>query len=343
MMAKRDLRETDRGEGRTGAEEAVALPPRLACPCPSLVMLAALAAIAVVGALDYLSGAEMSVAPFYLAPIALGAWFVGRRAALLFSALSAAVRLQDLWLTTHHYAHPFTPYWNAAIELGVFMLVATLVARLRSTTEHWMALARTDALTGALNRRAFVDAATREVVRAERFRRPLSLAFLDIDDFKQVNDRGGHEHGDALLAAVARTLREHLRSFDLVARYGGDEFVVMLPETDDDAASKVLDKLMVALRTTLPGQWPTSVSMGAITVDGPRTTLARLLERADHLLYLAKHEGKNCVRHRHLHRDGTGWLQNTPVPATRVPLPALLAASQPTNSYAAAGPPRPRS
>lgn len=298
---------------------------------PASATIVAIATIPIIGGLDYLTGSEMSIAPLYLVPIAVGAWFVGQRFALLLSALSAAVRLQDLWLSSHHYAHPLVPYWNGAIELGFFLVVAVILARLRNTTDGWRALARTDALTGALNRGAFVEAALREVARAERYRRPLSVAYVDIDDFKAVNDRLGHERGDQVLHAVAHALQENLRSFDLVSRYGGDEFVVLLPETGDEAAATVLGKLMNALREALRTKGPTTVSIGAITVDGPRTSLARLLDRADQLLYLAKQEGKDCVCHRHLHRDGTGWVPNTPVPATQPLLPLPLPdASSPT-------------
>ena len=81
------------------------------------------------------------------------------------------VRLQDLWLTTHHYAHPLTPYWNGAVELGFFVVVANILSRLRKTTEHWAELALTDPLTGVLNRRAFIETATLELARAERYQR----------------------------------------------------------------------------------------------------------------------------------------------------------------------------
>jgi diguanylate cyclase (GGDEF)-like protein len=279
-----------------------------------LVMAGAAAAVGVVGALDYVTGSELSVALLYLVPIAIGAWFADLRAGVVLSLLSAGVRLQDLWMEPRLHVHAMTPYWNGAIELGFFVIVAVLMARLRTTTEHWATLARTDALTGALNRRAFEASAGLELARAERYARSLSLFYLDIDDFKQVNDRGGHEDGDRLLVAVAQTLKRNLRGTDLVARYGGDEFVVLLPETGDQAAVQVLDKLMLALRAAIRERWPASVSIGAITVDAPHTTSEQLLKQADKLVYAAKQDGKDCARHRHLHRNGIGFVQNTPSP-----------------------------
>ena len=178
------------------------------------VVAGGIAAVILIGAIDYITGAEASIAPLYLVPIALATWFVGLRVGLLLAGLSAVVRLQNLWLTSHHYVHPFTPYWNGIVELGFFVVVAYILARLRTTTEYWATLARMDPLTGVMNRRAFVETGTLELARAERYERSITLAYLDIDDFKQVNDDGGHDYGDRLLTEVARTLRRNLRVFD---------------------------------------------------------------------------------------------------------------------------------
>ena len=290
---------------------------------PLHIVAATIAMVLLIGVLDYVTGAQVSVAPLYLVPIAVATWFVGFRTGLIFCGLAAVVRLQDLWLITHRFSHPLIPYWNGIVELGFFIVVALILSRLRSTTERWAILARTDPLTGLLNRRAFTETATREVARAERYHRSLSLAYLDIDDFKKVNDEGGHEDGDRLLVAVADTLANNLRSFDVVALYGGDEFVLLLPETSDNGVEMVLDKMMGALRVAVQGRWPASFSIGAVTIDGPRTSLDRLIQQADKLVYAAKQEGKDCVRHRHLHRSGTSDVESTPIPeiAPHRPLP----------------------
>jgi diguanylate cyclase (GGDEF)-like protein len=272
---------------------------------PLHVVAGAVAMVLAIGMIDYITGAQVSIALLYLAPIAFATWFVSLRAGLLLCGLAAVVRLQDFWLTTHSFSHPLIPYWNGVVELGFFVVVAWILSRLRSTTERWAILARTDPLTGALNRRAFTETGEREVARAERYHRSLSLAYLDIDDFKKVNDEGGHDDGDRLLVAVAETLTRNLRAFDVVARYGGDEFVLLLPETGDKAAEMVLEKLMDALRSAVQGRWPASFSIGAVTVEGPRTSLDRLIQQADKLVYAAKQGGKDCFLHRHLSRSGT--------------------------------------
>jgi diguanylate cyclase (GGDEF)-like protein len=161
------------------------------------------------------------------------------------------------------------------------------------------------------NRRAFMELASLELARAQRYQRFLSLAFLDIDDFKQVNDRGGHQEGDRLLARVADTLKSNVRAFDIVARFGGDEFVLLLPETGDEATEMVLEKLTVALRAVTQRRWHVGFSIGAITIEGPHTTLDRLIQEADRLLYEAKRTGKGHLCHQHLRPNGA---EGTPTP-----------------------------
>jgi diguanylate cyclase (GGDEF)-like protein len=268
-------------------------------------MSAAIAMVLVVGALDYATGTEASVSLLYIVPIGLATWFVGLRPGLLLCGLSAVVRLQDVWLTTHTVSHPLTSFWNGGVELGFFVLVSGILSRLRSTTEREATLIRTDQLTGALTRAAFIEIATREVARAERYHLSLSIAYFDVDDLKNVNAESGHAEGDRLLVQIAATLKRNLRSSDVLSRYSGDEFVLLLPETGDDAAKVVLDKLIEALRDSIKDRWPASLSIGAVTIEAPRTSLDRLIHQADALVAVAKQQGGDCVHHRHLHRSGT--------------------------------------
>jgi diguanylate cyclase (GGDEF)-like protein len=114
------------------------------------------------------------------------------------------------------------------MDCGMFLVVVVVLSSLRGAWEREKIHARTDSLTGVSNARAFFEVAAVELARARRYQRPFTIAYLDLDNFKQVNDRFGHEVGDDLLQIVARTLREGSRASDFVARMGGDEFVVLL-------------------------------------------------------------------------------------------------------------------
>jgi two-component system, cell cycle response regulator len=179
-----------------------------------------------------------------------------------------------------------------ARELGGALRMATLVEESR-----WMAT--TDALTGLLNRRAFLDSTLREVARAKRYNEPLSVLLLDVDHFKQINDRRGHAAGDMVLSALGRLLNGAVRTCDIVARWGGEEFVLVLPATTLDDAEEVAERVRELLEgaTINDGNGdpiPVTASFGvaAYTIG---ETLEHVIDRADRAMYLAKSGGRNRV------------------------------------------------
>jgi diguanylate cyclase (GGDEF)-like protein len=161
-------------------------------------------------------------------------------------------------------------------------------------------LAITDPLTGLYNQRHFTAAAEAEVQRACRYGRPLSAVMMDIDHFKRVNDTYGHTIGDRLLQKVAESCRKELRKADVVGRYGGDEFAIMLPEIDLAAAQRVAERLRKTIAQTQlrtpKGPARVTASLGVAAVDCDTILLEALLSRADKALYVAKRKGRNQVR-----------------------------------------------
>lgn len=174
-------------------------------------------------------------------------------------------------------AHPFP----GVIQVWVLLAATTtaLAAIVAGLVDRLHALAVTDPLTGLLNRAGLAPAAARELAHATRTGRPVGLALIDLDGFKQVNDRDGHAAGDRLLTDLARAWAPLLRSRDILARHGGDEFVLMVPDTD----GANLHKLLHRLRTATPVAW----SAGTVIAD-PGEDLDALLRRADRRLYQAK-------------------------------------------------------
>jgi diguanylate cyclase (GGDEF)-like protein/PAS domain S-box-containing protein len=167
-------------------------------------------------------------------------------------------------------------------------------------------LAHRDELTGALNRRKLLERGTLEVERSQRFKRPLCLAMLDLDFFKRINDGFGHAVGDKALKLVATTVQAQLRKQDMLARFGGEEFTVLLVELDRLPCEKVLERLRAAVEglamIDAGRRIPLSVSIGA-TCWRPDDDLQRMIERADQALYTAKANGRNRVSHAE-HRPG---------------------------------------
>ena len=158
-------------------------------------------------------------------------------------------------------------------------------------------LAITDELTGLFNRRHFFDLGAREFERAQRYRRPLTAIMLDIDHFKQVNDTYGHATGDQVLQAVARRCRQAIREIDILGRYGGDEFAVLLPETGLDEGYLVAERLRLEVaKDPFPANQNAlhiTISLGVARVSAKVPDLETLLEHADAALYAAKQSGRN--------------------------------------------------
>ena len=160
--------------------------------------------------------------------------------------------------------------------------------------------AHVDYLTGIYNRRHFMERAEQELSRAHRYAKPLSMLMLDIDHFKQINDRHGHKVGDTVLKAVADLSQATFRDVDIVGRLGGEEFAALLPETDQPAALEAAARLRATIanaRIPLPGAPPVSfsVSIGVSSMDSPEDNIDALLQRADKALYKAKDSGRNRV------------------------------------------------
>jgi diguanylate cyclase (GGDEF)-like protein len=172
----------------------------------------------------------------------------------------------------------------------IFLMAVFLLAAF----ERERRFARTCPLTGLLNRRGFIAAAASEFERCSRYGRPLSLGFLDCDDFKRINDEAGHQAGDDLLARVGEVFRDSLRESDIAGRLGGDEFAVLLPETGPEAARLAFAKLGASMDLAMrEGKWPVTFSGGVVTCLVSPSSPEDIIRRADRLMYRVKSSGKN--------------------------------------------------
>lgn len=255
-----------------------------------LLFTGLLAAILILGIIDYATGAELAFSIFYLFPVGLAAWYLGWEAGAALSILSAlAWYIADTLVRTVPYEDPIIPAWNTGVRLMTFLIVTVLINVLHTTLEREAINARIDPLTGAPNTRAFYEAAEVQISLLKRYQRPFSILYLDIDNFKQLNDTHGHSAGDSALKMVTLTLKQNLRTGDTVARLGGDEFAILLTEADARAAEIVSTRIQSTLRSNLT----LTCSIGALTCVVSPPSVDELIRKVDHLMYEAKRGGKD--------------------------------------------------
>ena len=252
--------------------------------------------LAGIPAADYLLGPQLSLAFFYLLPVGVAAWSFGFGAgAAVAVAAAAGWGVADL-AAGREYAHQVGAWWNGGMRLGLLLVLALLVASVRRMLEAERQGAATDALTGIANRRTLLEAVAGEIRRSARTGIPSSVAYLDLDDFKDLNDREGHGAGDEALRRVADELRRACRAGDLAARLGGDEFAVLLVGADRNKAMLVVQRLHASLTAVLTERgWGTGVSVGVACFTGSDAGPEEVLRAADRAMYRAKAAGKGRV------------------------------------------------
>jgi diguanylate cyclase (GGDEF)-like protein len=253
----------------------------------------ALALIAVAVAARYLIPPRFSVAFIFLLPVSFATWFISWAAGAVIAVAGALFLLYfDLRFTN---AGAAGACWNAFINLTVGGTFIYIFAELRALYSREIDLSRRDPLTGLLNRRGFMETVVTETHRMARHRRPLTIAYVDVDNFKLINDRYGHEAGDEFLTGLGRNMAARLRITDCLARVGGDEFAILLPETDEAAARRVVGEIHQALRRFSSGHnAAATVSVGAVTFASALTADA-MIAMADRAMYAIKQNGKNNV------------------------------------------------
>jgi diguanylate cyclase (GGDEF)-like protein len=253
----------------------------------------AFALISIAG-FDYVTDVELRVGMFYLVPVVFVAWSAGLKWGVACAFAASALSVGRGLIGGHPYSHHGYLYYEVSVTLAVLLGASYLVARLRQAQETLARLARHDSLTGLANRASFLERLDLELARQRRLQRPFSLAILDCDNFKAVNDTRGHLEGDRLLRLAAATLEGALRKTDLACRLGGDEFAVLLPDTGADSAIKVINGVVARLHEALSqGGWAVSFSAGVGVYEAVPTSAEAALTRADRLMYDVKREGKH--------------------------------------------------
>lgn len=262
------------------------------------LMVIAIGTVLVLGFIDYFTGTEFSLSFFYLLPVAIMAWAGNKNSGLVFSVLCASV-----WLTTNLLAGQilstlFVGVWNTLIRFGFFATVAILLAELRHALDEERILANTDPLTGVLNRRSFNDIIEKKMIIAEVNKRPYTMVYIDLDNFKAVNDSLGHAVGDLVLRSVVDTTQKHIRNTDFLARLGGDEFAILLTDADQENARLIVERLQSSLLEEMKSkEWGITFSIGVLTVMNMPESVDKLIQLTDTLMYRVKNSGRNAIRY----------------------------------------------
>jgi diguanylate cyclase (GGDEF)-like protein len=258
----------------------------------------AVPALLLIAYLDHLSGHEIPLTILYLGPVLFATWRAGRVTGIALSFFSST-----LWVAAHRFAGQSfpTPYhvlWAVITGGLLFSACAALLDHIQTLYQRTHDLAHRDALTGVYNRRAFYLLVNQILESARRAHQPLTLIYVDCDEFKAVNDRLGHDAGDQLLREIAKVMQGHVRDADILARLGGDEFAVALPQTDSERAHLVAERLredLKGLNPLKPGDVP--VSLGIATFDRCPESVDTLLNRADALMYAARRRGRGFANY----------------------------------------------
>jgi diguanylate cyclase (GGDEF)-like protein len=234
-----------------------------------------IALLAAITLLDTASPPGFEASIFYLIPVSFFAWFLGRRPGLAASLICAGLALGIHRTVLSPYPSGL-PYWNALAWLAAYVFFVYIIAEIRNLYAREQSWSHLDPLTGIPNPRWFFERLEIEKSRATRYGHPLTVAYIDLDHFKEVNDRFGHSTGDKLLGVAAQVMKDSVRREDAVARLGGDEFAVLFPNTETVSASAAVTKLLSALNAAMEQHnWPVTFSIGHVTFQHSPESLGK--------------------------------------------------------------------
>ena len=260
-----------------------------------LIILGSIWLIAIAAG-DYIThfNSLLEFSPFYLVPISFFSWFIGRNSGLAAATLSVAIgiviRLQNVPRAVQ--------FWDALLWSVLYITATLMIVQLKRLYDNERNLSRIDPLTKVANRRALFEAASRAKRLSERNWTPLSICYVDLDNFKRLNDRLGHTAGDHALAITAATIAKALRPSDVVARIGGDEFAVLLPGAHRDDAANIMRRVERELQSAMNGSpWPVTFSIGIASFVPPLWSVSEMLAEADKAMYAVKYKGRNFPVH----------------------------------------------
>lgn len=264
----------------------------------SVAVTIAFVVLGIVWFIDYISWPGLAFTMFYFVPLLIISWFCGNWAGLFICLCASVAWSVGDFVTEHSYANKLVPYVNAVANFVFFLLVTYIIKRFRRVLYLEKEFANTDFVTKAANSRFFRQMAEIQINQAKRYNRNFSIIYLDLDNFKSINDNFGHSSGDLLLKSIADALRSSVRQVDTVARIGGDEFAVLLPESDYNGSELVAKRIQENIfKLAQKKNWTITSSIGVVTCIQPPLSADEMIKWADAIMYRAKNSGKNRIVH----------------------------------------------
>jgi len=262
---------------------------------PFLMLLGTLFLV-LVWFIDYLLGWKINFSPGYLLPIIFVTWFISAKAGLVIAVVSGFLRFITIIFGGSSYPGLAFHGYNVGIRLIFFVSISNLLAKLKILLEREKYFGRIDYLTGLANKRQFDELSNIEIARFNRYKHIFTMVYMDIDYFKNINDRFGHHAGNMLLMTTAKIIKKNIRTIDVAARIGGDEFTILMPETDQGQAEMVVNRLQKSLMDAVQkNKWPVMFSFGVVIVSRKPDSVNDILKLADKLMYSSKFNGSGKI------------------------------------------------
>ena len=270
---------------------------------PRFIWLLSVFAIAFISVTISLANNHVDLRLLFVIPVLLASWYGGRKTGATIALLSAIALLTTNFSLHFYNVNAISAAYDLLVALLVYLFISIIVTNFRNVHSVEIVAADTDTLTGVSSSRKFYADLENEINRSRRYGHPFSLVYLDVDDFKKINDTLGHPIGDELLIRLSKSLQTSLRATDIIARIGGDEFVCLLPETEHIAAKSALLKAEKALKGSMEKYgWDVSFSIGVITFEKPPDDAGQAVKLVDDLMYKVKRGSKNDIAY-HVWRD----------------------------------------
>jgi diguanylate cyclase (GGDEF)-like protein len=260
------------------------------------IWLLSFLSLSILFSIEYLLRSYIDLMPLYIIVVLLASWYGSSKTGISLSIIISA------FLLISSSGDELSYFYNnskIAVIFAVNFSVAILVTNFRNVYGFEAEAADTDTLTGVHSLRSFYAEIANEILRSRRYEHRFSLAYIDVDDFKKINDTLGHHEGDRLLIELANCLTTSLRATDTVARIGGDEFVCLMPETEETQAKSAILNVESSLKKGMSKKnWNVSFSIGLVTFDTLPEDVHEALKVADELMYSVKKSKKNAIAYK---------------------------------------------